>query len=69
MSGAKLEVVAGELEDGEGSGIVMARLALNLGATPQKTTESGEGFRLLTKGKRLLIRRVLPGGALGEVRK
>ncbi len=39
----------------EGPAIVLGSLAVALGAEPQKTTESLEGFRLLTRGDLLLI--------------
>ena len=56
MSGAVLEVV--ETADAaaiKGPAIVLGDLAVRLGATPERTTESLEGFRLLTRGDRLLI--------------
>ena len=56
MSGATLEVV--ETTDAatiKGPAIVLGDLAVKMGATPQKTVESLEGFRLLAKGSTLLI--------------
>jgi hypothetical protein len=56
MTGAALPVV--KIEDGiaiKGPAIVLGAAAIKLGAVPQKIVESQEGFRLLTKGDRLLI--------------
>jgi hypothetical protein len=56
MSGASLEVV--ETTDAaqvKAPAIVLGELAVQLGATPQKTSVSQEGFRLLTKNNLLLI--------------
>ena len=56
MSGAKLEVV--ELEDGNKIGkpaIVLGDHAFQLGAQPQKTTPSEDGFRILAKDGQVLI--------------
>lgn len=56
MSGATLEVV--ETTDAttvHGPAIVLGDLAAKLGAAPQKSSLSKEGFRLLTKGDLLLI--------------
>ena len=56
MSGATLEIV--ETTDAasiKGPSIVLGDLAVKLGATPRKTTESLEGFRLIVKGSTLLI--------------
>jgi hypothetical protein len=56
MSGAVLPVVTTDdptkVKD---AGIVLGDLAVKMGATPEKTSVSKEGFRLLTKGKVLLI--------------
>ncbi len=56
MSGGRIEIV--ETDDAKsikGPAIVLGSLATALGAEPQKKTESLEGFRLLTRGDRLLI--------------
>src|SRR5688572_28764662 len=50
MSGASLEVV--QIEDAaqvKGPAIVLGSLPVKLGATPQKKSESLEGYRLLTR--------------------
>ena len=56
MSGATLEIV--ETEDAaqvKAPAIVLGELAVKLGATPEKKSESKEGFRLLAKNDLLLI--------------
>lgn len=56
MSGAALPVV--ETTDPaqvKGPGIVLGDLAVKLGASPQKTSVSQEGFRLLSKGDLMLV--------------
>jgi hypothetical protein len=56
MTGAALPVV--KTDDAtaiKGPAIVLGDLAIKLGATPQKTSVSKEGFRLLTKKNLLLI--------------
>ena len=56
MTGTALPVVkTGDGTAIKGPAIVLGDPAVKLGATPQKTVESGEGFRLLTKGDQLLI--------------
>lgn len=56
MSGTALQVVQTEnTGDIQNPAIVVGELAVQLGAQPQKTVESGEGFRLLTKDNRVLI--------------
>lgn len=56
ISGTALEVVQTEnTDDIRDPAIVLGDLAVQLGATPQKTVESGEGFRLLVKDSRILI--------------
>lgn len=56
MSGARIEIVAvqavGEIV---GPAIVLGNLANEMGATPEKTSVSREGFRLLSKSDRVLI--------------
>jgi hypothetical protein len=62
MSGAVLPVVRDDDQAAISSpGIVLGDLAVRLGAQPVKTSESQEGFRLLTQGDRLLI-----GGQSGQ---
>jgi len=65
MSGATLEVVqtrsAGDIP---APAIVVGELAVQLGAQPQKTVASGEGFRLLTRDNRVLIGGQTRSGAL-----
>lgn len=56
MSGATLEIVrTDDPASIKGPAIVLGALAEKLGDWPQKRSESREGFRLLTKGDRLLI--------------
>ena len=56
MTGAVLPVVkTGDVAAVKGPAIVLGELATKQGAQPQKNVASGEGFRLLTKGDRLLI--------------
>lgn len=56
MSGASLEVIETDNpQQVQAPAIVLGELAVKLGATPQKTVESQEGFRLLSKGDLLLI--------------
>ena len=56
MSGAQLEVVlTSDAEQVRGPAIVLGALARKLGAIPTKKSESGEAFRLLTRGDQLLI--------------
>jgi hypothetical protein len=56
MSGARPEVVVTDDPAAiTGPAIVLGQLAVKLGAQPTRTTESGEGYRLLTQGERLLI--------------
>lgn len=56
MSDASLETVAvTDAASIKGPAIVLGDLAVKLGAVPQKTVASGEGFRLLVKGDLLLI--------------
>jgi hypothetical protein len=56
MSGAALEViVTDKVSDVKAPGIVLGKLAVELGAKPQKITETQEGFRILTKDKLVLI--------------
>jgi len=56
MSGTALETV--ETADAaavKGPAIVLGDLAVKMGATPQKTVDSGEGFRIIAKGNTVLI--------------
>lgn len=56
MSGADLPVIyTDDPSIIKGPAIVLGRLALELGASPQKTSESREGFRLLTRDGLILI--------------
>ncbi|HVF09367.1 MAG TPA: DUF4838 domain-containing protein, partial [Abditibacteriaceae bacterium] len=56
MSGTALEVVATEDPAAiQGPAIVLGEVAVKLGAQPQKTSQSKEGFRLLVKDDQLLI--------------
>lgn len=56
MSGATLEVVeTDDVAQVKAPAIVLGELAVKLGATPQKKSESQEGFRLLSKNNLLLI--------------
>ena len=56
MSGASLAVVeTGDPDAVKGPSIVLGDLAVRMGAEPQKLSESQEGFRLLTRGRQLLI--------------
>lgn len=56
MSGAELEVVCTDKMDGvKGPALVLGELAVKLGATPQKTSRSKEGFRILVKDDLILI--------------
>lgn len=56
MSGATLEVVhTSDPKAVKGPAVVLGALAVKMGAAPKAATPSREGFRLLTKGKTLLI--------------
>jgi len=56
MSGAKLEIIeTDDVRNVKAPAIVLGDLAVKLGAAPQKTVESQEGYRLLNKGDLLLI--------------
>ncbi|MEG3088242.1 DUF4838 domain-containing protein [Sphingomonas sp. PB4P5] len=56
MSGTRLEVVTTDDPAAvRGPAIVLGTLATALGAKPNKTSVSGEGFRLRTRGDQLLI--------------
>lgn len=56
MAGAALEVVANaDAGAVKGPAVVLGPLAVELGAAPQKTSASQEGFRILVKGDRVLI--------------
>jgi len=56
MSGAGLEVVeTADPAQIKAPAVVLGELAVKLGATPQKASESKEGFRLLTKNNMFLI--------------
>jgi hypothetical protein len=56
MSGAQLEVVTTDDASAvKGPAVVLGDLAVKLGAMPQKKSESGEGFRLLTRDNLVLI--------------
>lgn len=56
MSGAELEIVTTDNPNQvKGPGVVLDELAVKLGAEPQRVSESGEGFRILTKGELVLI--------------
>ncbi len=56
MSGASLKVVTTDDPSAvKGPAVVLGGLAVKLGATPEKKSDSGEGFRLLTKGDLVLI--------------
>lgn len=56
MSGATLETVeATDAAAIKGPAIVLGEMAVKMGAVPQKTVESKEGFRILVKGNTVLI--------------
>ncbi len=56
MSGVRLPVqTVSNAADVSGPGIVIGDLANEMGALPERTTASGEAFRLVTAGNRLLI--------------
>jgi len=56
MSGTELEIVTNaNPESVKGIGLLLGELAVKMGAHPQKTSISKEGFRILVKDEKILI--------------